>query len=153
VFSLTLVLIDLYSDFYHQGLRRAICGPADIFVDDVLHISRGTLVSRYLRLILAFAISGAIHGYAEISSGVPPRECGHFLFFTSNAFAIIFEDAVKGLYQRAGSPLPILLERLIGYGWVGCWLFLMEPYWAYSSAKYAEPRASQLRPILAKLLS
>lgn len=143
---------NIRSDFYHQGLRRAICGPSDAFVDHVLCLRRGTLPSRYLRLTLAFSISGFIHGGSEAACGVPASERGQFFFFFVQAFGIMFEDAVKGLYKRLGVSMNPSLEKFIGYCWVASWLFWCAPYWAYPSLQYAEPRPSQLRPILEQLI-
>lgn len=139
-------------DFYHQGLRRAITGPADAFVDKVIGLSRRTLLSRYLRLVLAFAISGLIHGIAEASTRIPLSQQGHFLFFSSQAFIIMLEDAIKGVYRRSRVRLPALVERLIGYTWVAGWLFCLVPYWAYSSVQVATPMPSSIAPLLANLL-
>ena len=140
-------------NFYHQGLRKAISGPADAFVDRVLGLRRGTLVSRYLRLLLAFSLSGAIHGVAEVASGVRSADRGHFLFFTIQAFAIMFEDLVQFLYRRAGSPLPTFLARLIGYCWVIAWHLNLGSYVTYSVVMYGDdPSPSKLAPVLKQVL-
>ncbi|KAI6785817.1 uncharacterized protein J7T54_006156 [Emericellopsis cladophorae] len=123
-----------WGDFYHQGLRRAITGPADAFVDQILRIRRGTLLSRYVRLTLAFALSGVIHWGAEVCSGVAKPDRSQFLFFTSQAFAVMSEDVVQSLYKRSGRPLPALVERLVG------------------GVVYGDPLPSKLKPAIVRCL-
>ncbi|KAG9254982.1 membrane bound O-acyl transferase family-domain-containing protein [Emericellopsis atlantica] len=142
-----------WGDFYHQGLRRAITGPADAFVDHILRIRRGTLLSRYLRLTLAFALSGVIHWGAEVSSGVAKPDRSQFLFFTSQAFAVMVEDSVQNLYKRSGRPLPALPEGLVGYAWVAGWMLCAMPYMGYSGVVYGDPLPSKLKPAIFRFLA
>jgi hypothetical protein len=121
-------------------------------VDRVLRIPRGNLISRYLRLSLAFFSSALIHSIAEMQMPLDPWQRGQFLFFSSQAGIIMFEDAVKALYRRVGAPLPRIVERIIGYAWVASWMYVVAPYWAYSSVTFAESRPSQLMPLIVDFL-
>lgn len=128
-----------WGSFYHQGLRAAITGLADYLADKVIRLRRGTLLSRYSRLLLAFATSGLIHHMGEIAIQTPPGERTQFVFFSSQALGIMFEDAVIGLYKSSGLKLPRVLERGIGCVWLLFWLVWTVPAWFYSTARQMRP--------------
>ncbi|KAL7930852.1 hypothetical protein V8C35DRAFT_311526 [Trichoderma chlorosporum] len=116
-----------WGNYYHQGLRKALTGPADWIVDLVM--PRGSLVSRYSRLFLAFFLSATLHHQAERS------ETGQLIFFSCQALGIMLEDAVHELYSHSPIQLPRFFERALGYVWVLVWLVLLVPYWSYSTMR------------------
>ncbi|KAL6700283.1 hypothetical protein J3F84DRAFT_357669 [Trichoderma pleuroticola] len=116
-----------WSNYYHQGLRKALSGPADWIIDSVL--PRGSLISRYSRLALAFFLSALLHHQAERS------ETGQLIFFSSQAFGIMLEDTVYKLYSFSPIQLPRRIEHALGYLWVLVWLVCLVPYWSYSTMR------------------
>ncbi|KAL7897156.1 hypothetical protein HDV63DRAFT_87311 [Trichoderma sp. SZMC 28014] len=116
-----------WGNYYHQGLRKALTGPADWVVGLVL--PRGTLISRYSRLTLAFFLSAMLHHQAERS------ETGQLIFFSSQALGIMLEDTVYKLYSLSPIQLPRVIERALGYLWVLVWLVCLVPYWSYSTMR------------------
>ncbi|KAH8123941.1 hypothetical protein ACSS6W_010509 [Trichoderma asperelloides] len=116
-----------WSNYYHQGLRKALSGPADWMID--LVIPRGNLISRYSRLALAFFLSAMLHHQAEGS------ENGQLVFFSSQAFGIMLEDIVHWLYSFSPIQLPRRVEHALGYLWVLVWLMFVVPYWSYSTMR------------------
>lgn len=113
--------------YYHQGLRRALTGPADYIVD--MFLPRGTVFSRYTRLTLAFLLSAMAHHAAE------RPETGQLVFFSSQALAIMLEDAVQALYKSSGLRLPRAIEYALGYLWVLSWMTCIYPFWSYSTMR------------------
>ncbi|KAL7783265.1 hypothetical protein V8C37DRAFT_397334 [Trichoderma ceciliae] len=95
-----------WSNYYHQGLRKALSGPADWVID--LVIPRGSLISRYSRLALAFFLSAVLHHQAEGS------ETGQLIFFSSQALGIMLEDTVYKLYSFSPIQLPRHIEHALG---------------------------------------
>ncbi|KAL7927026.1 hypothetical protein ACQKWADRAFT_308946 [Trichoderma austrokoningii] len=116
-----------WGNYYHQGLRKALTGPADWLIDSAM--PRGTLISRYSRLALAFFLSAMLHHQAERS------ETGQLIFFSSQALGIILEDAVHKLYSFSPIQLPRSIECALGYLWVLVWLVCLVPYWSYSTMR------------------
>ncbi|KAK4059375.1 hypothetical protein Trihar35433_10977 [Trichoderma harzianum] len=116
-----------WGNYYHQGLRKALSGPADWIIDSVL--PRGSLISRYSRLALAFILSALLHHQAERS------ETGQLIFFSSQALGIMLEDAVYKVYSFSPIQLPRRIERALGYLWVLVWLVCLVPYWSYSTMR------------------
>ncbi|KAF3077071.1 Acetyltransferase pyr8 [Trichoderma lentiforme] len=116
-----------WGNYYHQGLRKALSGPADWIIDSVL--PRGSLISRYSRLALAFFLSALLHHQAERS------ETGQLIFFSSQTLGIMLEDAVYKLYSFSPMQLPRRIERALGYLWVLVWLVCLVPYWSYSTMR------------------
>ena len=54
---------------------------------------------------------------------------GSLIYFTLQACAITFEDAVQGLVRRSGVKIPGALRRAVGYMWVMAWFSLAIPIW------------------------
>ncbi|RBR16007.1 hypothetical protein FVER53590_11130 [Fusarium verticillioides] len=50
-----------WGTFWHRLFRKALAGWGDFIPDKVLQLRRGTLLSRYTRLTLAFFASGLMH--------------------------------------------------------------------------------------------
>ncbi|WYZ34165.1 hypothetical protein EsH8_I_000441 [Colletotrichum jinshuiense] len=62
---------------WHQCLRSGLTGHADIIANFILPF-RQRMVSRYLRLFIAFLISGMIHHSSDIAMGIAPQDAGSF---------------------------------------------------------------------------
>ncbi|KAH9479901.1 Acetyltransferase ataH [Psilocybe cubensis] len=112
---------------WHQSLRRMVSAHGKHFANVFLGYPKGTLMSAYLQLFVAFLVSGIIHGTADF---VAIRNVTSFyrniLFFTLQAAAIAFEDGMIFLGKR------MKLERVpkaLGYAWVVAWLALSGPIW------------------------
>ncbi|KAH8645763.1 hypothetical protein BX600DRAFT_477933 [Xylariales sp. PMI_506] len=132
-----------WGKYYHQGLRRALSGPADYIAD--IFLTRGSLLSRYVRLALVFLLSATLHHMAEGS------EIGQLIFFTSQSVGIMLEDAVKATYKSTGVRLPRSIEYALGYLWVALWMFCMVPFWSYSTMRTInDPVRDQVTPGLFK---
>lgn len=72
--------------------RTFLTGHADLVVDNSFpFLPRHSLASRYLRLTIAFLISGAIHYRSEQIMGVPDHENATIVFFLMQALAIMLE--------------------------------------------------------------
>lgn len=91
-----------------------------------------------------------MHHFGDNALGVPVSHAGQFVFFTSQAFGIMFEDAAEALYNSAGRPLPFSLERVFGYLWVFAWLMWTGPGWFYPIFQYMGP--PEPPPVLKSLM-
>ncbi|KAK8025044.1 hypothetical protein PG990_002867 [Apiospora arundinis] len=118
---------------WHQCLRRLVSGPADLICDSVLQIPRGTLFSRYSRLILAFAISGGVHHASDMAVGVPLQDAGGARFFVMQGLIIMVEDFVQYVARNsfARTPGRDRAFKRIGFFWVVCVMAWATPTWTY----------------------
>ncbi|RMZ69163.1 TRI7-trichothecene biosynthesis [Pyrenophora seminiperda CCB06] len=117
---------------WHQCLRQSLCGFADAFTHSLLRIPPGTLLSRYARLTLAFALSGAVHYAADLAMGIPPEEAGGHKFFMLQALLIMFEDLMQYLMDQLNLiNIPRACVKLVGFTWVLCALAWSTPTWFY----------------------
>ncbi|KAH8880116.1 hypothetical protein GQ53DRAFT_584315, partial [Thozetella sp. PMI_491] len=121
---------------WHQLVRDPCGQPARFIATAMLSDSarrRGSMF-KYCRLFLTFALSGLIHMAADVAAGVPCKESGTVEFFLLQVIGIMVEDIVTQLWglPRAAGP-KILTSRypLLGYAWVGFWLFWTTPMWFY----------------------
>lgn len=77
-------------------------------VANSLRIPRGSNLSSYSKLYLAFFISGSFHALGQLHlprpSNITAAECsiGFFLFFVWQATAITIEDFVQWLVRKSG---------------------------------------------------
>ncbi|KAF5676105.1 acetyltransferase [Fusarium heterosporum] len=127
-----------WGTFWHQLYRKSLTGWGDFVSDKVLRLRRGTLLSRYTRLFLAFLTSGAMH------------HCMHYIyrftadesfsiekFYVTQALGIMFEDAV----QAASGNLPLSqpVRRAVGYIWVLVFFAWSTPIASYPSMRGGDP--------------
>jgi len=122
--------------------RSFLIGHADLIVDNTLpFLPRHSLASRYLRLTIAFFISGLIHYRADQAMGVPNVENGAIKFFLIQALAIMLEDTVAPI---TSAILPKPIHRVLGWIWVLGFLIWTTPIWTYPSARLGLDSAALL---------
>ncbi|KAF2014406.1 hypothetical protein BU24DRAFT_423362 [Aaosphaeria arxii CBS 175.79] len=119
-----------WGTFWHQQLRHMLTSFTDAFAD-ALGIARGTNVSSYSKLFLAFFISGSFHALSQLNmprpANITAEECsiGILKFFIWQACAITAEDFVQWLWRKTGWSTTSI--RNIGYLWVFTSLLLSLP--------------------------
>ncbi len=91
----------------------------------MLNIRRGTKLSAYSQIWLAFAISGVMHACSMRGlprpTNITTGECtlGMLRFFLWQAFAITIEDIVMWMCRRGvGGTGPKVCRTLVGWVWV-----------------------------------
>jgi len=132
---------------WHQTLRRPLSSIASFIAHDILRLPRhGSLVARYLKLYIAFFISGIIHWQSDMMTGIPPEERNAIWFFTANATAIMLEDGVQCLTRRVLGEKSAPWRRYVGYVWVCVWFFYAVPPWLYPSIRYFRYGVDRLFP-------
>lgn len=93
---------------------------------DLVGIKRGTNLSSYTQLWLAFTLSGVFHALSQLMAPSPTnitfeeRTVGIFLFFLWQAAVITIEDGVHWLWKRGGDDFanPSVFRTGVGYLWV-----------------------------------
>lgn len=118
------------STFWHQLYRRQLTGWGDFIPDKTFGFRRGSLLSRYTRLTLAFLLSGLMHHpmVSVFSLGADDTwSCEKF--FLLQAFGIMVEDAVQAM--AGGLAIPGPFRRVLGYMWVAVFLVWSTPVWMY----------------------
>lgn len=111
-----------YSSSPHQFLT----GHGTAFAN-ALRLPKGR-VRTYFCLYTAFFISGLIHYFGDFMI-IQNWSGGSLIYFTSQACAITFEDAIQGLVRRSGVKVPRALSRVVGYLWVVAWFSFAIPIW------------------------
>ena len=134
VFSQRVNLRISYCNQMFAGLGRLVANK-------FLRFPRGTILSSYTQLYVAFFLSGLLHfgGDFMIEKQMVYRS---FKFFLLQAVAITFEDFViylakcflrwKGIEFKPGKPDESWTEagvRVIGYCWVTLWFCSTLPVW------------------------
>lgn len=122
--------------FWHQCLRKALTGWADFVSDDVLRLQRGTVLSRYTRLSLAFLLSGVLHECQDRLYGLPKGALSSVTFFSLQALGIMVEDCARA--ATAAVPVPKPVRRAAGYVWVIFFLCLTTPLWSFPKMRLGD---------------
>ena len=122
--------------FWHQNIRATFEGISNHIIQDLLHLSKGSLVARYFNIYIVFIVSGLLHLGTDFGVGVTLRESGALQFFCTLATGIMFEDAVEANWSyvvgpnRPGQPTP-LWQRCVGYSWTILFMCWCTPRWTY----------------------
>lgn len=128
-----------WSVFWHQQVRKLLSGWGDAISDNVLCLRRGTLLSRYTRLFLAFFISGVLHHVHDMTWGVPHSKLSSVVFFSMQALGIMFEDAVQAVTKSWGIPQRV--RSVVGFFWLWAFLWWTTPRWFYPTVRGGEDGA------------
>ncbi|KAJ8069763.1 hypothetical protein OCU04_000182 [Sclerotinia nivalis] len=111
---------DFWGVFWHQQLRSMLTMYTDGFAN-YFGIPRGTNISSYTKLYIAFSISGIFHALSQLQMPCPTnitpaeRTLGFFLFFVWQMAAITFEDFVQWMIPK---PIGGRWRKVVGYLWV-----------------------------------
>ncbi|KAF8196582.1 membrane bound O-acyl transferase family-domain-containing protein [Pholiota molesta] len=113
---------------WHQMMRKFLTGHMNFFAQ-ILRLPKSTFTT-YFKLFGSFFISGLLHYGADYVlfqnwSGTSLR------FFSLQAVAITFEDAVVALARRLGYGYQERnpLFKIIGFIWVFIWFSYSLPIW------------------------
>jgi hypothetical protein len=94
---------------------------------NILRLTPGSNISRYVQLYASFLISGTIHYLAETMALC--HWGGRAMhFFISQAVAITIEGLIISLGKRGGIQAGRGV-RLVGYAWTLWWFSLCMPMW------------------------
>ncbi|MCJ1380203.1 hypothetical protein MMC17_003306 [Xylographa soralifera] len=123
----TTTIREFWGTYWHQQLRHMLTSYTDAFIK-ILKIPRGTNLSSYSTLYIAFILSGAFHALSQLQMPCPTnitpaeRTVGFFLFFVWQAVAITVEDLIYWCWRKAGGSVEQnqrhLGRRLVGYLWI-----------------------------------
>ena len=105
---------------------------------DILGLPAAGLMTRYTKVFIVYLISGLIHLAPDLTIGIPLGETNAVAFFTAQALGIMLEDLAQYVNRRLGLVRSPLLQRIVGYAWVGLWLFWQVPKWSYPTARYMD---------------
>ena len=113
-----------WGDWWHQIFRYAFetIGRA---LRSALHLEKHSLAGKFLKLLLAFTLSGAIHacGSHALLGGTNPLS-GSFTFFVLQAFGIVGEIVACHVLNVIGvtKVLPLWLRQTGTFAFVHLWL-------------------------------
>ncbi|KAL2037839.1 hypothetical protein N7G274_009313 [Stereocaulon virgatum] len=111
---------------------------AGFVTNDVIHLPRDALPSRYTHLFFTFLISGLMHVVSDFAQGLSWERSGAIRFFCTQTIGIIGEDAIRTSFRqflpnmKEGSK-PRTLYKFLGYVWVFIFLVWSTPSWIYPS--------------------
>ncbi|KAK0478758.1 membrane bound O-acyl transferase family-domain-containing protein [Armillaria novae-zelandiae] len=108
-----------WSHTWHQLLRRNVTAPGDRLVAR-LSLPKGSILASYIRLYIAFFVSGWVHHSSDYM--ILGYHGGALKFFMSQALCITVESAFLALGRRLGLARgPNVFWRIVGYIWVQAW--------------------------------
>ncbi|KAI0768199.1 membrane bound O-acyl transferase family-domain-containing protein [Trametes elegans] len=131
---------------WHQ-LFRGIVTRWGVIVHRAFNIPRGTLLSGFLLVNVAFAITGLTHSAGDLAYG---RACfgRSWPFFALNGLVVSLESVLAPFARRAGISGKSRVWRLLGYVWVWAWfVYSLPPFqrWTVEIRTGGEPEQSVLK--------
>ncbi|KAF2464157.1 uncharacterized protein BDR25DRAFT_98668 [Lindgomyces ingoldianus] len=127
----TYTLRSFWNVFWHQTNARKFSSIAHYTVHNSLNLPRGTVVARYLRILVAFLSSGVMHMLDDIASGITLENSGAMSFFLVQVLGLVAEDIVIRAYGSSTARMPRAAERSVGFLWVSIFLTWSVPAYMY----------------------
>ena len=124
-------------DFWHQFNRQKLSEPANFVTYRVLRLQKGTVSARYVRLFIAFWLSGLIHALTDVAEGYTWQASGSLRYFCTQVLGIMFEDGVQSVYRslrgldESPGRQPERWAKVAGYAWVVAFQIWSVPVWVY----------------------
>ena len=75
--------------------RQIFYSHALWFTHKFLRLPCQWLVPRYVKLVTVFFLSGLLHQYIDVTTGMKIRESGSLRVFVAQSFGIMLEDVVQ----------------------------------------------------------
>ncbi|KAK8075552.1 hypothetical protein PG997_010215 [Apiospora hydei] len=146
----TYTLRYFWSTFWHQINTHRLSSMAMFLMHNVLHLPRGTILVRYLRIWLIFLFSGVQHVAIDVASGISLQHSGAMRFFWIQPLGLVIEDLFLSLFnggsQRAGQPFK-LWQHFLGWIWVGLWMAWTAPAYLYPIMALEASEAGGVVPV------
>ncbi|KXX73084.1 hypothetical protein MMYC01_210599, partial [Madurella mycetomatis] len=119
--------------FWHQSVRKRINAPANWITKDVLRLPRGTLLARYVAVILTFTMSTFQHATGDVASGISISRTGSPSFFLVQALGFMMEDLFQYIWRQVAPAWAhnTWYTKVFGYIWVFAWMFWCTPFYAF----------------------
>lgn len=144
-----------FSSYWHKLMRAVVESLAAWISTSLLRLNKGTTISKYTRVFLAFLISGLLHVTVDMEFGIPFLHSPAPRFFFMQALGIMFEEAVERVWRSYSPYSPFEIgpngfkrrrrwARWVGYGWV--WAFFV---WTVPSFSWEGLRIAGMRSDLA----
>lgn len=130
-------LAGIWSLWWHQMFRLSLSAPHEPLCK-YLRISTSSGPGKVLGLLIAFAISAAIHAAGSTTNlGASRPWAGSAAFFAVQPVGILLEMAVKMGVKRSGisSVLPRGMGKVLRVVWVHAWFFYTAPLFATDVAR------------------
>jgi hypothetical protein len=116
---------------------------AEFFTVHVCCLRNRTLIPRYIKLILAFAISGLLHHFA--SGQAPWRESHATSYFLLQSGGVMVKDGVQEIYRHCGGK-PKWWSKAVGYIWTTMFQAYTASRWIAQNAEFIRPGVDNLVP-------
>jgi hypothetical protein len=144
-----------HRNFWHQQLRDLLNDPATIIAHQILYLPQKGLVQRYTKIVIAFFISGVVHMFVDMATGLTYTQSGSVRFFTTQALGIMIEDAVQEIWKRCfgggktASSDTARWKRVAGFLWLWAFMAWSVPSWMY--AQILSRTAAEQGPLMGPL--
>ncbi|KAF5710523.1 cytochrome P450 monooxygenase 3A7 [Fusarium mundagurra] len=111
-------LRQFWSTFWHQGLQNNLRGTATWIVKNIFRMKSYSLPSRYLKILLAFALSGLVHVPSDMGSAVSAKDSGAIQKAKAIGLPVLITpiDPSNVPYLLCSSILEPLLRKILPSG-------------------------------------
>lgn len=100
-------------------LRTCLLSNVNFLISSILRIPSASTAAYVLRIVLVFALSGAVHLGMDLGFLVTMQRSGAMHFFVMQGFGMMFEQLVVSVWNSAfGKNSLGKAGRVVGYLWV-----------------------------------
>ena len=111
-------------------LRTCLVSNVNFLISSVMRIPGASAAAYILRIVLVFALSGAVHLGMDFGFLVPVERSGAIHFFVLQGFGMMFEQLVVSVWTSVfGKNRMGKAGRVVGYLWVCMFLAATAPVW------------------------
>lgn len=115
---------------WHQMLRTCLVSNVNFLISSILRIPGASTAAYILRIVLVFALSGAVHFGMDLGFLVSMERSGAMHFFVLQGFGMMFEQFVVSVWTSVfGKNRMGKAGRVVGYLWVCTFLAATAPVW------------------------
>ncbi|KAI9661688.1 MAG: hypothetical protein M1821_008926 [Bathelium mastoideum] len=118
-----------WGGWWHQTFRFAFESTAKRITRD-LGFGSSSLSAKAMQLVIAFALSGCLHGCGSFTQhGGSSPFSGPFVFFMLQAFGITVQMLIRNTLKRIGlvERVPKVLRQTVNFVLIHAWLYFTAP--------------------------
>ena len=123
--------------------------PSRYITTDILKLPKGSILQRYVYVLVVFQLSGLVHIVGDLAAGIEVEDSGVLQWFSIQALGFAIEDGFSWIWKHMKGQKDEedeegrFWQKILGFMWVVGWFVWTMPVWTYPIS-----RASQGEGIL-----
>src|SRR3954462_8118006 len=115
-------------------MGRDLTVTSRYIASNILRLPQGSLIWRYVYIMLVFQFSGLVHVVGDVAAGNDIKSAGAMQWFSMQALGFMIEDGGAALWRTVSGRRDDegkLWQKGLGFFWVVTWMVWSMPVWTY----------------------